>query len=318
MSARRPMMHARRPTRLGQWIWWMPTLPTYAPSSPRSITKTRSALDRVMRSMYASSSSRVMARPENAAKFPTMSGSFTQLIMWSTSESASGRSLTRPIPTTYNGRTMDLHLQGRVAMVAAASKGLGRACSEALAAEGCRVSICARGDMDAVAGAELRVTADVSRAEDLARWHGETEARLGAVDILVTNTGGPPVGRFMELDEGKWMAGVESTLLSAIRLTRLVVPAMRARRWGRIIHLTSLVAKQPSEELTVSSTLRAGLSGLTRTLAKELGGDGITVNAILTGHVLTGRQEHLIEVRMKERGATREEVIAAQTAAIPL
>jgi 3-oxoacyl-[acyl-carrier protein] reductase len=213
---------------------------------------------------------------------------------------------------------MDLHLQGRVAMVAAASKGLGRACAEALAAEGCRVSICARGDMDAVSTAELRVTADVSRAEDLARWHAETEARLGAVDILVTNTGGPPVGRFMDLDEGKWAAGVDSTLLSVIRLTRLVVPSMRARRWGRIIHLTSLVAKQPTEELTVSSTLRAGLSGLTKTLASELGADGITVNAILTGHVLTDRQEHLIEVRMKERGATREQVIAASTAAIPI
>jgi 3-oxoacyl-[acyl-carrier protein] reductase len=213
---------------------------------------------------------------------------------------------------------MDLELSGRVAMVAAASKGLGRACAEALAAEGCRVSICARGDVAAVTAAELAVTADVSRPEDLARWHAETEARLGPVDILVTNTGGPPVGRFMDLDEGKWTAGIEGTLMSAVRLTRLVVPAMRARRWGRIVHLTSLVAKQPAPELTVSSTLRAGLSALTRTLATELGLDGITVNAILTGHVLTGRQEHLIEVRMQERDHTREQVIAASTAAIPL
>src|SRR5688572_17965818 len=102
---------------------------------------------------------------------------------------------------------MNLELSGKVAMVAAASKGLGRACAEALAAEGCRVSICARGEMEAVTAAELKVTADVSRAEDLGRWHAETESRLGPVDILVTNTGGPPVGRFMDVDEAKWAVG---------------------------------------------------------------------------------------------------------------
>lgn len=205
-------------------------------------------------------------------------------------------------------------------MVAAASKGLGRACAEALAAEGCRVSICARNaaDLEAVTAAEVRVVADVARAEDLARWHAETEARLGPVDILVTNTGGPPVARFMDLDDAKWASGVESTLMNVVRLSRLVIPGMKARKWGRIVHLTSLVAKQPVDELTISSTLRAGLSGLTKTQSNQLGRDGITVNAILTGHVLTGRQEHLAEVRCKERGITREQYFAAQAAAIPV
>lgn len=215
---------------------------------------------------------------------------------------------------------MDLGIAGKVAMVAAASKGLGRACAEALAAEGCRVSICARSaaELDAVVAAELRVVADVTRADELARWHRDTEARLGPADILVTNTGGPPVARFMDLDDAQWMSGVESTLMNVVRLSRLVIPGMRARRWGRIVHLTSFVAKQPADELTISSTLRAGLSGLTKTQSNQLGRDGITVNAILTGNVLTARQEHLAEVRCKERGLTREQYFASVAAAIPV
>jgi 3-oxoacyl-[acyl-carrier protein] reductase len=122
----------------------------------------------------------------------------------------------------------------------------------------------------------------------------------------------------MQLSDEQWAAGVESTLMNVVRLSRLVIPGMQARRWGRIVHLTSLVAKQPADDLTISSTLRAGLSGLTKTQSNQLGRDGITVNAILTGHVLTGRQEHLAELRCKERGITREEYFAAQAAEIPV
>src|SRR5204862_4989626 len=101
--------------------------------------------------------------------------------------------------------------------------------------------------------------ADVSSADDLARWHRQTVAALGRVDILVTNTGGPPVAKFMDLDEDAWRRGIDGTLLNVVRLVRMVVPDMRAARWGRIVHLTSFVAKQPSVDLTISSTLRAGL-----------------------------------------------------------
>lgn len=215
---------------------------------------------------------------------------------------------------------MDLGIAGKVAMVAAASKGLGRACAEALAAEGCRVAICARSaaDMEAVRAAEVRVVADVTRADELARWHAETEARLGPVEILVTNTGGPPVARFMDLDDAMWASGVESTLMNVVRMSRLVIPGMRARKWGRIVHLTSFVAKQPLPLLTVSSTLRAGLSGLTKSQSTELGRDGITVNAILTGHVMTARQEHLADIRSKERGVTPGEYLASVAGEIPV
>ena len=189
---------------------------------------------------------------------------------------------------------MNLEISNRVAMIAAASKGLGKACAQALAAEGCHVSLCARNaaELDAaraeiiatgVTGNVLTVQADVSSADDLSRWFAQTTAAFGQVDILVTNTGGPPVSKFMHLSDEQWQAGVDSTLLNVVRLSRLVIPGMQQRRWGRIIHLTSFVAKQPLDDLTISSTLRAGLSGLTKTMASQVGPDNITVNAVLMG-----------------------------------
>jgi 3-oxoacyl-[acyl-carrier protein] reductase len=221
---------------------------------------------------------------------------------------------------------MDLELKNRTAMIAAASKGLGKACALALAKEGCRVSICARNAKDLeIARAEiavhsdvLAVVSDVSSAADLEKWCAQTVERFGQVDILVTNTGGPPVKRFLELTDEQWRDGVESTLMNVVRLSRLVIPGMQSRSWGRIIHLTSLVAKQPVDELTISSTIRAGLSGLTKTMANQLGPDKITVNAILTGHILTDRQYAIADLRVKERGISYEQYFAQAAAEIPL
>ncbi|HJV49321.1 MAG TPA: SDR family oxidoreductase [Geothrix sp.] len=221
---------------------------------------------------------------------------------------------------------MDLGLRGKVAMVAAGSKGLGRAAALALAAEGCSVSICGRGaEALAAAKAELETlgvsvhtaSVDVSKGEDLARWHEEAESALGPVDILITNTGGPKAAVFADLSDGDWAAGVDSTLMNVVRLSRLVLPGMRARQWGRLVHITSLVAKQPYPLLTISSTLRAGLSGLTRTLATETARDGITVNALLPGHVMTDRQIHLAEVKSKAEGITTTEYFHRTAALIP-
>ncbi len=221
---------------------------------------------------------------------------------------------------------MDLGLNGRVAMVAAASKGLGKACALALAQEGCRVSICSRdAETLAKAGAEIsafgevkQVVADVASPQSLENWYQKTVEQFGHVDILVTNTGGPPVSRFLQLSDEQWLAGVESTLMNVVRLSRLVIPGMQQRSWGRIIHLTSLVAKQPIDELTISSTLRAGLSGLTKTMANQLGPDGITVNAVLMGQILTDRQTAIADVRVKEQGISYEEHFRRLAAEIPL
>ena len=219
---------------------------------------------------------------------------------------------------------MDLGIGNRVAMVAAASKGLGRAVAEALAAEGCRLSICSRSlealepVRQALGGDALAVACDVSRPADLQRWFDETVARFGQVDILVTNTGGPPAAPFMKLTEEQWQSGMDSTLMNVVRLCRLVIPGMQERRWGRIVHLTSFVAKQPTELLTVSSTLRAGISALTKTLADQVAKDGILVNAVLPGHFLTDRQKQLSEIRAKDMGITPEEYLRRSESIIPL
>lgn len=224
---------------------------------------------------------------------------------------------------------MDLELHNRVAMVAAASEGIGCAAAEALAREGCRLSICGR-SADKLAAAKaaldaaipgahiLTVVADVSDGAALERWHAETVSAFGPVEILVTNTGGPPAARFLQLTEEQWRIGVDSTLMNVVRMSRLVIPGMQAKKWGRIVHITSLVAKQPMDLLTISSTLRAGLSGLTKTMSNQLAPDNILVNAVLPGHVYTNRQVHLNELRSKEEGISIEAYADRVQKSIPL
>ena len=224
---------------------------------------------------------------------------------------------------------MDLELSNKVAMVAAASKGIGRAVAESLVREGCRVSICSRSEeglarsraaIQAVSpGAEVQTVAcDLSKAADLERWFGEAVRKFGRVDVLVTNSGGPPAAKFEELTEEQWNAGIAGTLMNVIRLSRLVLSGMRERRWGRIVHLTSFVAKQPMELLTVSSTLRAGISALTKTMANQVAADNVLVNAVLPGHIATDRQVELNEIRARQAGITVEEYAAKSYQAIPI
>lgn len=224
---------------------------------------------------------------------------------------------------------MELGIVGKVAMVAAASKGIGKAVALALASEGCRVSLCARGEealkqadeeIRAIAGAGnvLAVQADVAREEDLNHWHQRTVEALGHPSILVTNTGGPPARRFMDLTDAQWEAGVQSTLMNVVRLTRLVAPAMQSAGWGRIIHLTSLVAKQPLDDLTISSTLRTGLSALTRLQSNQLAPDGVLVNAVLPGNTRTERAYALARLRSEAQGITPEEALEAAARSAPI
>lgn len=214
-------------------------------------------------------------------------------------------------------------------MVAAASKGIGFAVARALADEGCRVSICARSadGLDVARTAiesqtpraqVLTTCADVSRADDLDVWYRSTVSTFGPVDILVTNTGGPPASLFMSLSDEQWEAGFRSTLMNVVRLSRLVIPDMQRQGWGRIIHLTSLVAKQPADDLTISTTLRTGISALTRTQSNQFARSGVTVNAVLPGNTMTDRALHLADVRAAARGTTREEALQASAQAIPV
>ena len=223
---------------------------------------------------------------------------------------------------------METGLSGKVALVAAASKGLGYAIAEAFAAEGAALAICARGEaaLDAARDALARtsaepvhaVAADVSRLEGIQRVVQSTLERFGRVDVLVTNAGGPPVGMFDTLDWTRWQQAVDLTLRSAVEMTRGVLPGMRERRWGRVIHVTSLTVKQPIEGLMLSSSIRSAVTGFSRTLANEVAAEGITVNTILPGFMNTERVVELNDATAAREGVAVEVVASRTRAQIPM
>jgi 3-oxoacyl-[acyl-carrier protein] reductase len=222
---------------------------------------------------------------------------------------------------------MNLGLVGRVALVTAASKGLGRAVAEELAAEGATVAMCARGEAalretaDSIAsrGNEvLPIVGDVSRPEDVERIVSDTIARFGRVDILVNNAGGPPSGPFESLTPTQWEEAIRLTLLSAVNLTRLVLPGMKERRWGRIINVTSITVKQPVDGLMLSNSIRAAVTGFARTLANEVASFGITVNNVLPGFTRTERVEELARQTAEREGITAEEALEHSISQIPM
>ena len=223
---------------------------------------------------------------------------------------------------------MDLGIKGRVALVAAASQGLGRAVAEELATEGCSLVLCARNE------ARLNDTCDEIRekygvhvigvAGDLSITHAVERivndgiARFGQIDILVTNTGGPPAGPFESHSREVWDRATRGLLDSVIDLTRLVLPGMKERRWGRILNITSIAAKQPVDGLILSNALRAAVSGFAKTLANEVAEHGITVNNILPGYTLTERVEELAESTAKREGIDPADVKARWESQIPM
>jgi 3-oxoacyl-[acyl-carrier protein] reductase len=223
---------------------------------------------------------------------------------------------------------MDLGLRGKVALVAAASKGLGRAVAHELAAEGAHVVICARGPdalhaaRDAIVretNADVRaVVADVSTIEGIEKVAREANELHGRVDILVNNAGGPPSGPFEQHAWDAWEKAVHLTLRSAVELTRLVLPGMRERRWGRIVNITSIAVKQPVDGLILSNSVRAAVTGWARTLATEVARDGVTVNNVLPGYTRTDRVEQLNSARAASEGVGIEEIQRRIEAQIPM
>jgi len=223
---------------------------------------------------------------------------------------------------------MDLGLKGKVAFVAAASKGMGKACALGLAAEGARVLMCARGEAalkDAAAevkqktGAEvLAVPADLSRAEDCARAVARAREAWGGVDVLVGNVGGPPPGPFEKMTDAQWIQAFEQVHLSTVRLVRDVLPGMKAKKWGRILAIQSTSVKQPVDGLVLSNGIRPGVAGLFKTLAVELAKDGITVNLVLPGRIMTDRFLDHQKERAESGGRTLEAQIAVSGMDIPM
>jgi len=223
---------------------------------------------------------------------------------------------------------MDLGLGGKVALVAAASRGLGRAVAEEFAREGMDLVICARGAealretataIRAEAGVRVvDIAADLSNTDDLARLTSLTLAEFGHVDVLVTNGGGPPAGPFESHSAAVWQEAVRQNLMSVVELTRAVLPKMKERRWGRIINVTSIAVKQPVDNLILSNSIRAAVTGFARTLANEVAPFGITVNNVMPGYTRTQRVEDLSKRNATLKGTSPEAELAIFEAQIPM
>jgi len=223
---------------------------------------------------------------------------------------------------------MDLGLRDKIALVAASSKGLGRACAQALSAEGAKVALCARDEKALRAAADeiarvtanevLAIPADLTHARDCERAVRETVDFFGTLHVLVTNNGGPPAGYFFDFDDNDWYRAVDLTLMSVVRLIRAAVPPMRQQKWGRIVNITSISVKEPLDNLILSNALRAGVVGLARTLANQLAADGITVNNVAPGYVLTDRVASLSQTQAKAQGKSPDDILAGFAAPVPM
>jgi 3-oxoacyl-[acyl-carrier protein] reductase len=223
---------------------------------------------------------------------------------------------------------MDLGLKGRVAIVAAASKGLGRAVAEEFAREGCRVAICARtaGEVEKTAreierafgGSVFWRAMDVTQEDAVRGFVTDVEKTFGRVDICVTNAGGPPSKKFPDTTVEEWRAAVDLTLMSAVYFAREVLPRMQKNRWGRFLTITSVSVKQPIEGLLLSNSLRAAVTGLAKTLANEFGASGITVNNVCPGYTRTARLDELGGKLAQSTGKTLDDVIQGWSSQVPI
>ncbi|MCD6319482.1 MAG: SDR family oxidoreductase [Candidatus Desulfofervidaceae bacterium] len=223
---------------------------------------------------------------------------------------------------------MELGLNNKIALVAGASKGLGKAIALGLAKEGAKVAICARHkeplektaqEITEITGNEvLPIVADVSRSDEAKNFVKQVASAWGTVHILVTNAGGPPPAYFEETDEEMWVKAFHLTLMSALNMAWEAILYMRKQRWGRIITMTSISVKQPIEKLVLSNSLRAAVVGWTKTLADEVARDNILVNSVCPGYTLTERVKSLASNLAKQKNVLPEEIFKDWEMKIPL
>jgi 3-oxoacyl-[acyl-carrier protein] reductase len=218
---------------------------------------------------------------------------------------------------------MELGLRGCKALVAGGSKGLGKACAQSLVGEGAKVFICSRNaDELGRAASEIKAAgysaADVSRADDVKRVIAEAIKMLGGLDILVTNAGGPPTGPFDQVPDEDWDISYKLNLMSAVRMIREALPALKASGRGRIINITGYGVKEPMTDLVVSDSLRAGVTVMAKTIASDLAPFGITVNNIAPGPIMTDRLIEVHAARAKSIGITLEEQFKRFAETIPV
>jgi 3-oxoacyl-[acyl-carrier protein] reductase len=216
---------------------------------------------------------------------------------------------------------MDTGLRNRVALVAASSQGLGKATAEALAAEGCRLALCARNEerIEKVAEAIRRQygvevlarRVDVSEFDAVHRFVSEIADHFGQLDICITNAGGPPAKGFLTTTMDDWMAATRLNLLSTVAFAHAAIPHMQKRHWGRFITITSVSVRQPVPDLVLSNSIRAGVVGLLKTLSNEFGKDGILFNNVGPGFTATDRLKELATARSKASGKSQQEIFDA-------
>jgi 3-oxoacyl-[acyl-carrier protein] reductase len=221
---------------------------------------------------------------------------------------------------------MDLGLRDRVAIVGGASKGIGRATAMMLAAEGCRVAVAARTAdalertaqeiRDATDAEVLAVPCDMASYDHIRRLVAATVERFGAIDIVVNNAGGPPLGRFEAHDDDAWYRALDQNMMSIVRTVREALPWLRKSGQGRVVNITSTGVKEPIDGLILSTAARLGATGLAKTLSRELGPEGITVNTVGPGFTLTDRIRPVLEAQARG-GRSFEEVAEEHAQRIP-
>ena len=223
---------------------------------------------------------------------------------------------------------MNFHLKDKTVLITAASMGIGRAVAECFIQEGARVGICSRNNRNLMKAAEeIKIqykvephwsVCDINNPQDIENTVKMVENTLGKIDILVNNCGGPAAGYFENLNDIKWAEAVDQVLMSVIRFTRLVLPGMQQKNWGRIINITSLSVKQPVERLMLSNSLRSAVTGFAKTLSNEVGKYNITVNNVAPGYTLTARLYELAVGKAREVNESHELVLASMASEVPM
>jgi 3-oxoacyl-[acyl-carrier protein] reductase len=223
---------------------------------------------------------------------------------------------------------MDFGLKGKTAVVTASSSGLGRAIGLELATEGANLVINSRGEEALLEAAKqietktgcqvLPVAADVTDESQILRLIDRTLERFGKLDILVANAGGPPAGQFVDFQADHYRNALELNLISTVNLVRAAIPHMLENKWGRVIAITSIAAKQPVDNLILSNTARAGVLGFMKSVSQQVAADGVTVNTVCPGYHLTERLEALGRSIAQKEGISREEIYARWSESVPM
>ena len=223
---------------------------------------------------------------------------------------------------------MDLQLKNKVSLVCAASEGLGKASALELVREGSKVAICSRSkeklafaqeEIARETGVEIEVfEADLTVHEHIKQLQQEVKNKLGAIEILVNNVGGPPPGTFESHTDEDWQKAINLTLMSALRMSQTVLPSMKEKKWGRIINISSVSVKTPVNNLFLSNSIRLGVLGWAKALSDEVGKDNITVNTVCPGSTRTNRITSLFSETAKQTGQTFEQIEEMSAQSIPL